>query len=112
MFKTKSALNYFVGYLAIVGLVFIIGCGSSVEKQKMSTFLQEYSKTLDEYVEVSKTTDNGKKNELEGKLDSFVSSWTDLKIEMVGDITPQTLDKLEQEYQKITKKYATLAGKS
>ena len=35
-----------------------------------------------------------------------------MKIEMGNEITPQALDKLDQEYQNITKKYSTLAGKS
>jgi len=35
-----------------------------------------------------------------------------MKMEMGGEVTPQALDKLDKEYQKITKKYASLAGLS
>ncbi len=41
-----------------------------------------------------------------------MSKWTELKMEMAGQITPQALDKLDQEYQKIAKEYKNLAGKS
>jgi hypothetical protein len=35
-----------------------------------------------------------------------------MKIEMSSEITPQALNTLDQEYQEITKKYSSLAGKS
>jgi hypothetical protein len=35
-----------------------------------------------------------------------------MKIEMGGEITPQVLNTLDQDYQAITKKYSSLAGKS
>ena len=56
--------------------------------------------------------DKSKKAEIEAQLNSYKSQWTDMKIEMGNEITPQALDKLDQEYQNITKKYSSLAGKS
>jgi outer membrane murein-binding lipoprotein Lpp len=97
---------------AILGLVFVIGCGSSKEKQQMSTFMQQYSKTVTEYSDVVNTADKSKKAELEEILDSYKAKWTNMKIEMGSEITPQTLNTLDQEYQDITKKYSSLAGKS
>ena len=108
MFKTKSTLNYVIVFSVIIGLAFVIGCGSSQEKQMMSDFLQQYNQEVDEY----SASDNGKKAEMEGKLDSYTSKWSDMKMEMGGDVTPQTLNELDKEYEKITKKYASLAGKS
>jgi hypothetical protein len=35
-----------------------------------------------------------------------------MKMEMDGELTPQALDKLDKEYDKITTKYASLAGLS
>jgi len=35
-----------------------------------------------------------------------------MKMEMGGEVTPQTLDELDKEYEKITKKYASMAGLS
>jgi t-SNARE complex subunit (syntaxin) len=112
MAKFKSTLHYFIVASAIIGLVFVIGCNGSEEKQKMSSFLAEYSKTLDEYSEVVNKADETKKSELEEKLNTYISNWTEMKIEMGSEITPQTLDKFDQEYQEITKKFQTLAKKS
>ena len=112
MFNARSTLRYVIVLLAIFGLVFVIGCGSSKEKQQMSTFMQEYSKTVTEYSDVVNKADKSKKAELEGILDSYKTKWTDMKIEMGSEITPQALNTLDQEYQDITKKYSSLAGKS
>jgi hypothetical protein len=49
---------------------------------------------------------------MDEKLNSYKSKWSDLKMEMDGQLTPQALDELDKEYKKITKKYASLAGKS
>ena len=112
MFKTRSILNYVIVLLAILGLVFVIGCGGSKEKQQMSDFLQQYSETVTEYSDVVNKTDKSKKAELEERLNAYKSKWTDMKIEMGSEITPQALDKLDREYQNITKKYSSLTGKS
>ena len=112
MAKFKSTLHYFIVASAIIGLVFVMGCNGSEQKQKMSSFLEEYSKTLDEYSEVVNKADKTKKAELEEKLNTYISNWTEMKIEMGSEITPQSLDKLDEEYQKITKKFQALAKKS
>lgn len=108
MFETRSTLNSVMLMLAICGLAFVIGCGASQEQQAMSELLLEYGKTVDEY----SAADNGKRPEIAGKIDSFKAKWTKMKIEMGSEITPQTLDKLDNEYQAITKKFVSLAGKS
>ena len=108
MFKTKSTLNYVIVFLAIIGLAFVIGCGSSQEKQMMSDFLQQYNQEVDEY----SAADNGKKSEMQEKLDSYKSKWSDMKMDLGGNVTPQALEKLDKEYEKIEKKYASLTDKS
>ena len=108
MFKTKSTLNFVIVFLAIIGLAFVIGCGSSQEKQMMSDFLQQYNQEVDEY----SAADNGKKAEMEEKLDSYQSKWSDMKMDLDGQVTPQALDELDKEYDKIQKRYASLANKS
>ena len=112
MFIVRSILRYVIVFSAIFGLVFVIGCGSSKEKQQMSSFVQEYSKTVTEYSDVVNKADKSKKAELEEILDSYKTKWTNMKIELGGEITPQALNSLDQEYQEITKKYSSLAGKS
>jgi len=97
---------------AIFGLIFFIGCSASNEKHQITDFLQDYSKTFDEYADALKKADTAKKNEIEGKLKNLESKWSDLKMEMADKITPQALDEFEIEYQKIAKKYKELTGKS
>ena len=106
MIKFKSTLNFVIVLSALFGLVFVIGCGSSAEKQAMSDFLKLYSDSVNEY----SSADDSKKADLKEKLDSFKAKWTEIKIEMDGQVTPQTLNELDIEYEKITKKYASLTS--
>ena len=112
MLNLKSTLNCVIALTAVIGFVFVVGCGGSVEKQKMTEFLLNYSNIVDEYSVVVGNGDKAKKSELEGKLDTLMSEWTNIKIELASEITPQVLDKMEREYKDITKKYKSLAGKS
>jgi outer membrane murein-binding lipoprotein Lpp len=112
MSKFKSILNRLIALSAILGLVFVIGCGSSKEKQQMSDFLQQYNKAVDEYSDVVNNADKSKKTKIEETLNSYESRWTNMKIELAEELTPQTLNELDMEYQAISKKYSTLAGKS
>jgi hypothetical protein len=106
MFKVKKSFNYVVIITMLLGLV--IGCGASAEQQALSDFLTQYEKAVEEYA----AADNSKKAELREKLDSYEAKWTDLKMEIGSEITPQTLDKLEIEHRKITEKYRSLVNKS
>ncbi len=106
MIKFRSTLNVMIMFAALFGLVVVIGCGSSAEKQVMSDFLKQYSDSVNEY----STADDSKKAELKEKLDSFKAKWTEIKIDMDGQVTPQTIDEFDKEYEKITKKYAASAS--
>ena len=110
MIRFKASLNFVIVLSALLGLVFVIGCGSSVEKQAMTDLLQQYSRTVDEY----SSADQSKKAEIEKELDSYKTKWSNMKMEMglSGNVTPQVLEKMDSEYQKITKKYTSLTGKS
>ena len=106
MIKFKSTLNFVIVFSALFGLVFVIGCGSSAEKQTMSDYLKLYSDTVDEY----SAADDSKRAVMREKLDSLKAKWTEITIDMDGQVTPQTLDKFANEYNKITKKYDSLAS--
>jgi hypothetical protein len=97
-----------VVFALISGLVFILGCGNSPEKQKMSDFLQEFSQAVSEFA----AADQSKKAELKVKLNDYMSKWTQMKYNLGGELTPQALEKMDGEYQKIAKEYKNLAGKS
>jgi len=108
MIRFKSTLNFVIVFSALLGLVFVIGCGSSQEKQRMSDFLQQYNQEVDNY----SAADNGKKAEMQENLDSYNSKWSVMKMDLGGQVTPQTLNELDIKYEKIKKKYASLADKS
>ena len=74
----------------------------------MSDFLQEFSQAVTEFA----AADQSKKAELEAKLNDYISKWTQMKFEIGGEVTPQVLEKMDGEYQKIAKEYKNLAGKS
>ena len=108
MFKTKTTLKFVVVLTAIAGLLFVVGCGDSQEKQQMAQFIQEFGGVVQEYAKA----EDGQKAELEAKLTSLMSKWTQMKIDMGSNITPQALDKLDAEYQKLAKEFKSLSGKS
>jgi hypothetical protein len=108
MLKMKLNLNVVVVLAAIVGLVFVIGCGTSLEKKQMTDFIQEFGKTVDAYAKA----EEGQKAELQAKVESYMDKWTEMKIEMGSELTPQVLDKLDAEYQRLAKEFKTLSGKS
>jgi len=108
MIRFKSTLKFMMVFLAIVGLVVVIGCGNSTEMQSMTDFLKQFSDTVDEYA----AADDAKKEELKAKLDTYASKWSDLEMELDGRITPNDLEKLDKEYKVILKKYSSLTGKS
>jgi hypothetical protein len=108
MLNVRSNLSYVVVFALISGLVFILGCGNSPEKQKMTDFLQDFSQVVSEFA----AADQGKKAELEAKLKDYMSKWTQMKYDLGAELTPQALDKMDGEYQKIAKEFKDLAGKS
>ncbi len=108
MLKIKPNLNYVVVLAVLAGLVLVIGCGTSQEKQQMTDFIQKFGKEVDEYAKA----ENGQKAELAAKIESDMAKWTQLKIDMGSELTPQVLDKLDAEYQKLTKEFKTLSSKS
>ena len=50
--------------------------------------------------------------EMAEKVDSYKTKWGDMKMQMGSEITPTALNDLDKEYHAITKKFASLAGKS
>ena len=93
---------------AIAGLVFLVGCGDSQEKQQLTAFVQEFGTAVQEYAKA----EDGQKAELETKLNSLMEKWTQMKLDLGSEVTPQVLDKLDGEYQKFAKEFKTLSGKS
>ena len=108
MLKMKPNLYVVALLVAIMGIVFVLGCGDSPEKKQMTEFIQEFGNAVQQYAKA----DDAHKAELQKKLDEYTAKWTEMKIEMGSELTPQVLDKLDAEYQRLAKEFKTLSGKS
>jgi len=108
MIRSKTPLNFVICFTAFVGLVFAIGCGSSVEQQTMTDFLQMYSDTVNEYA----GADESARAAMKKNVESFKSKWSDMKMELGSLVTPNVLEEMDKQYKEIAKKYAALSSKS
>ena len=106
MLKFKSTLNFVMLLSALLGLIFVIGCAGSAEKQEISSFLKLYSDAVDEY----EAADDTKRDQLKEKIDSYKLKCSAMisELELNNKATPQVMNELEREYKDITKKYASL----
>ena len=110
MSRMRSLSITIIVFFTIFGLITLMGCGPSKEKQQMSGFLVEYNQAVEAYTELSKKTDTNGISEMKVKVDSFKTQWSDMKIEMASEITPQVLNQLDDEFKTITKKYQSVAA--
>ena len=110
MSRMRSLLITLIVFFTIFGLMSLMGCGPSKEKQQMSGFLVEYNQAVKAYTELSKKTDTNGIAEMKVIIDSFKTRWSDMKIEMASEITPQDLNQLDDEFKTITKKYQSVAA--
>ena len=104
MLKSKSTLNFVMLLSALLGLIFVIGCGGSKEKQEMSELLKLYSDAVIEYQAAGDT----ERAQLKEKIESCRHKWSARIGELNDKVTPQVMNELEREYKEITKKYASL----
>lgn len=112
MLALKSILKHLVLFAALAAMVIVLGCGDSVEKEKMTSFMQNYQNTLDAYADAINKGDSAKKAEIEAKLENLKEQWTLLKEDAGTEVTPQTMEKMEAAFQNLAKKYTELSGKS
>jgi hypothetical protein len=93
-------------FSALLGLIFVIGCGGSAVKQEMSEFLKLYSDAVSEY----EAADGTQRAQLKEKIDSYKLKCSTMisEIELNNKATPQVVNELEREYKDITKKYESL----
>ena len=104
MLKSKSTLSFVMLFFALLGLIFVIGCGDSAVKQEISEFMKLYSDTVSEY----EAADDTKRAQMKEKIDSFRLKWSAMISELNDKVTPQVMNEMEREYKEITKKYASL----
>ena len=106
MLKLQSTLNFVMLLSALLGLIFLIGCGGSAEKQEMSKLLKLYSDAVSEF----EAADNTQRAQLKEKIDSYRHKCSTMisELELNNKVTRQVMNKLEKEYKEITEKYASL----
>ena len=90
----------------LLGLIFVIGCGSSAESKEMSNLLKIYGDAVNEY----QAADDSKRAELKEKIESYRLKCSSMisQMELNNNATPQVIKALEKEYKEITKKYELL----
>ncbi len=97
-------LNLVMLFCALLGLIFVIGCGGSKEKQEMSELLKLYSDAVSEY----EAADDTKRAQMKEKIDGFRLKWSAMIVKLNDKVTPQVMNEMESEYNKIAKKYSFL----
>lgn len=110
MLRTSSFTKTIVLISMIFVIVALIGCGPSKEKQQMSSFITEYSQAVDKYVELSKQADTNGIAEAKAKIESFQSRWSNMKMDIASEVTPQVLNQLDDEFHMLTKKFQAVAS--
>ena len=106
MLKSKSMLKFAILFSALLGLIFVIGCGDSAEKKEISEILKLYSNAVSEY----EAADITQKAQLKETIDSYKLKCSAMmsELELNNNVTPQVIKELEREYKEITKKYESL----
>jgi len=110
MLHTRSLWTTIMITLTIVGLTALMGCGPSKEKQQMSGLISEYGQAVDTFAELSKKADANGISEAKAKVESFKTQWSDMKIDLASEVTPQVLNELDEEFKLITIKYQAIAA--
>jgi hypothetical protein len=106
MLKLKSTLNFLMLFSAFLGLIFVIGCGESAEKQEMSKLLKLYRDAVSEY----EAAEDTQRAQLKEKIDSYRHKCSAMlsDLELNNKVTRNVMNELEREYKQITEKYASL----
>lgn len=110
MLRISSLSKTMILILTIFVIAALIGCGPSKEKQQMSSFVMEYSQAVDTFAELSKQADTNGIAEAKAKIESFKSQWSDMKMDIASEVTPQVLNQLDDEFKMITKKFQAITA--
>jgi hypothetical protein len=105
MIKRQTFWTSAIILVTILGLVSFVGCGPSKEQQQMNSIVTEYGQAVDTYVELNGNGDTNALSEAKAKIEALQTQWMGIKSEMVGEVTPQVMQKLDKEFKTITKKY-------
>lgn len=104
-FKTNRCLPIFI--LSICAFL-VVACGSSSGKLELTTFLQKYESLINDFKVAYDASDQQKKSQLASEISAMMSQWVEKRNEMNDEVTPQAMDELVREYNRITSKYENL----
>jgi hypothetical protein len=93
-------------FSVFLGLIFVIGCGGSAEKQEMSKLLKLYRDAVSEY----EAADDTQRARLKEKIKSYRLKCSAMisELELNNKVTVQVIKELEGEYKEITEKFESL----
>jgi len=104
-FKTSRYLPIlillFCGFLATA-------CGTSAGKLELTTFLEKYENLINDFKMAYDASDQQKKTRLASEISAMMSQWVEKRNEMNDQVTPQAMDELVREYNRITSKFNDL----
>jgi len=101
--RLKLGLSIFL--LIVFSAFTLAGCGSSQEKLELTGFLETYEKMINDFTASFDAADKEKKAELAGKIEAMTQQWIEKRNEYNDQITPQAMDELAKEYNRITTKF-------
>jgi flagellar biosynthesis chaperone FliJ len=78
----------------------LIGCGDSQGVETLNAHLSEFSELIETY-KTTVTEDKSKQAEWDARIEAMSAKWTDIRNEFGSDITPQKMDELVQQYDKL-----------
>ena len=83
----------------------LLGCGASQGKIELTGFLETYEKLINEYTTSFDAANKEKKTEMMGKIEKMITQWVEKRNEYNDQVTPQDMDELVKEYDRITPKF-------
>jgi hypothetical protein len=102
-FKSKWVVPIF--FLIVFGSFLLSGCAGSQEKLELTGFLETYEKLINDFTVSYDAADKKKKTEMANQISAMTTTWVEKRNEMNDQITPQAMDELVKEYDRITSKY-------
>ena len=104
-FKTSRYLPILI--LFFCGIL-VTACGSSTGKLELTNFLQKYESLINDFKAAYDASDQQKKSQLASEISVMMSQWVEKRNEMNDQVTPQAMDELVKEYNRITTKFNDL----
>jgi len=105
MASRQSLWTFTLIVVSIAGLISLMGCGPSKAQQQMSDILTQYGQAVDKYAELNGTADADATAKAKAEVEALQKKWSGVESEMASNLTPQVMEKLEKEFEIITKKY-------